>query len=262
VTLELVARDDGDDGEEPDTNTTDLDLLYAPAEGREGEELRGVLHEIAKRGHSRLSYAEVWDALDFTDEDPDDPDNVILLYTGRSHPKTDKVSTVLNPDHDNDSWNREHVWPKSHGFPSQGQLAHTDIHHLRPADVTCNSDRGNLDFDESEFAHPDCASWRDADSFEPRDAVKGDIARMLFYMDVRYAGADGVPDLALIDEDSNSGPLLGHLCTLLAWNGADPVDDLERGRHQRIVETQGNRNPFVDRPEFAATIWANACDVN
>jgi uncharacterized protein len=87
----------------------------------------------------------------------------------------------------------------------------------RPADVTCNSDRGSLDFDESEFAHAECASRRDADSFEPRDAVKGDVARMLFYMDVRYAGANGVPDLALIDEDSNSGPLLGHLCTLLAW---------------------------------------------
>jgi uncharacterized protein len=150
----------------------------------------------------------------------------------------------------------------SHGFPSQGQLAHTDIHHLRPADVTCNSDRGNLDFDESDFAHPDGASWRDGDSFEPRDAVKGDVARMLFYMDVRYAGADGMPDLALIDEDSNSGPLLGHLCTRLAWDSADPVDDLGRRRHQRIIEMQGNRNPFVHRPASAAAIWASACDVN
>jgi uncharacterized protein len=147
-------------------------------------------------------------------------------------------------------------------FPSEGQLAHSDIHHLCPADVTCNSDRGNLDFDESDIAHPECASRRDADSFEPRDADKGDIARMLFYMDVRYAGADGVPDLTLIDEDSNSGPLLGHLCTLLAWHEADPVDDLERRRHQRIVETQGNRNPFIDRPVFAAAICDTACGVN
>ena len=69
------------------------------------------------------------------------------------------------------------------------------------------------------------------------------MARMLFYMDVRYAGADGVPDLELIDADSNSGPLLGHLCTLLAWHEADPVDDFERRRHQRIVETQGKPQP-------------------
>jgi len=262
VSLDLTAEDGGDDDEQPDTDPTDLDLLYAPAEGLEGDELRGVLHEIAQQGHSRLSYAEVWGALDFTDEDPENPGNVILLYTGRSHPKTDKVSSVLNPNHDDDSWNREHVWPKSHGFPSAGQLAHTDIHHLRPTDVTCNSDRGSLDFDESDFERPDCASRRDADSFEPRDAVKGDVARMLFYMDVRYAGADGVPDLELIDEDSLSGPLLGHLCTLLAWHEVDPADDLERRRHQRIVETQGNRNPFIDRPAFAAAIWGAACGVN
>jgi endonuclease I/endonuclease/exonuclease/phosphatase family metal-dependent hydrolase len=254
----LVSLSLGEEHEEGD----DLDSLYAPAEGLKGDELRQVLHDIARRGHARLSYAEVWGALDFTDEDPDNPDNVILLYTGRSHPKADKVSSVLNPNHDNDSWNREHVWPKSHGFPSAGQLAYTDIHHLRPADVTCNSDRGSLDFDESEFERPDCASWRDADSFEPRDAVKGDIARMLFYMDVRYAGAEGVPDLELIDEDSHSGPQLGHLCTLLAWHAADPVDGLERRRHQRILEAQGNRNPFIDRPGFAAAIWGPACGVN
>ena len=85
---------------------------------------------------------------------------------------------------------------------------------------------------------------------------------MLFYMDVRYAGGDGVPDLALIDEDSRSGPLLGHLCTLLAWHEADPVDDLERRRHERIVEAQGNRNPFIDRPKFAVAIWDSPCGVN
>jgi endonuclease I len=71
-----------------------------------------------------------------------------------------------------------------------------------------------------------------------------------------------VPDLALIDDMSLSGPLLGHLCTLLTWNEADPVDDLERRPHTRIVEMQGNRNPFVDRPEFAAAIWGTACGVN
>ena len=54
---------------------------------------------------------------------------------------------------------------------------------------------------------------RNADSFEPRDAVKGDIARMLFYIDPRDAGDDGVPGLALLDDDGNSGPLLGCLCT-------------------------------------------------
>jgi endonuclease I len=81
-------------------------------------------------------------------------------------------------------------------------------------------------------------------------------------MDVRYACADSVPGLALVDDDTNSGPLLGHLWTLLAWNEADPVDNLERRRHQRIVEVQGNRNPFIDRPGFAIAMCGSACGVN
>jgi uncharacterized protein len=55
---------------------------------------------------------------------------------------------------------------------------------------------------------------------------------------------------------------LGHLCTLRSWHAADPVDDFERRRHQRIVQVQGNRNPFIDRPAFAAAIWSPACGEN
>ena len=145
---------------------------------------------------------------------------------------------MLNPAHDNDSWNREHVWPRSHGFPSEGQLAHSDIHHLRPADVTCNSDRGNLDFDESDVAHPECASRRDADSFEPRDAVKGDIARMLFYVDVRYAGADGVPDLTLIDADSATEQHEAEIANLNELLAAGAID---QETYARAVEDANDR---------------------
>ncbi|HSA82371.1 MAG TPA: hypothetical protein VLE23_16255 [Geminicoccaceae bacterium] len=58
--------------------------------------------EILLEKDGRLSYTEVWGALDFTDGDPANPNNVILLYTGRSHPKADKVSSTLNPNHNND----------------------------------------------------------------------------------------------------------------------------------------------------------------
>jgi len=73
---------------------------------------------------------------------------------------------------------------------------------------------------------------------------------------------DSVPDIELIDDDSRGGPTLGHLCTLLAWHAADQVNDLERRRHQRMVEVQGNRNPLIDRPGFAAAIWGSACGVD
>ncbi|MBD5020326.1 ribonuclease, partial [Xanthomonas citri pv. citri] len=91
-------------------------------------------------GHTMLSYSEVWNALKETDEDPRNPNNVILLYTNESRSKN------LNGGNVGD-WNREHVWAKSHGGFGTSKGPGTDIHHLRPADVQVNSARGNMDFD-------------------------------------------------------------------------------------------------------------------
>jgi endonuclease I len=194
--------------------------------------LRLALHDAAGRGHLPLTYDDVWDALDRTDEDPENPANVILLYTGRSHPKADKDSTALNPETPtNQSWNREHVWPRSHGLPDEDDLAHNDLHHLKPADRTVNSSRGNKDFDAGgEPHHEAVGNNADRDSFEPRDAVKGDIARMLFYMDVRYGGAPDGNDLELVDRTTDGErTTLGRLCTLLRWHDLDPVEPSSGG---------------------------------
>ena len=103
---------------------------------------------------------------------------------------------------------------------------------------------------------------RDSDSFEPRAAVKGDAARMIFYMAVRYAGQDGnMPDLYLVDDTSSStgSPKFGKLCTLVQWSKDDPVDSWERQRHEKVVEVQGNRNPFIDRPDFVEALYGADC---
>ena len=92
------------------------------------------------------------------------------------------------------------MWPKSHGFSASSLEAYTDIHHLRPTDISVNSSRGNLDFDNSDSPLSEAPANRvDSDSFEPRDAVKGDVARMVFYMDTRYEGSDATPDLRVVD---------------------------------------------------------------
>ena len=80
-------------------------------------------------------------------------------------------------------------------------------------------------------------------------------------MAVRYEGNDPyVPDLVLVDRITESGcPRFGKLCTLLRWNRDDPVDDWERDRHRRVVQIQGNRNPFIDQPDFAERIWRDKC---
>ena len=230
---------------------------YAPAQGLEGQALRAALHGII-RGHVRHTYSEVWEILEEADQDPANANNIIAFYTRRSIPKANRDQGGNTPDF----WNREHLWAKSHGFPGESQHAFTDAHHLRAADKSVNGDRGNLDFDEGGLAHNECGACRfDADSWDPGPTRRGDVARALLYMDLRYDGSDsGTPDLELVDRTTSIGERhLGHLCALLVWHEEDLVDDAERRRNDVIFRWQGNRNPFVDHPEWVQSIWASGC---
>ncbi|QYJ86963.1 endonuclease [Shewanella mesophila] len=246
------------DGSSGDNGDYVFATYYANAIGKSGSALKASLNQTIK-GHTRFSYSQVWDGLSYADEDPNNSNNVILLYTGRSEPKVNRAGLSSSLD----AWNREHVWAKSHGFPSSGQYAYTDLHHLRPADVTVNSSRGNKDFalGGSELSEAP-GNNTDSDSFEPRDEVKGDVARMVFYMDVRYEGNDssGTPDLSVVSGVTGNGePLLGDLCTLLSWHLQDPVSDWERRRNNRVFEWQKNRNPFIDNSSWAVDLYGASC---
>ncbi|MGO4890832.1 ExeM/NucH family extracellular endonuclease [Flavobacterium sp. W21_SRS_FM6] len=236
---------------------TEIDLNSGPSA------IKTALNSIISSEIKSLSYAEVWTALTYTDEDPANTDNVILWYTARSQAKSTNGSGAASSNPDN--WNREHSWPNSHGFASQSFEAYNDIHHLRATDISVNSSRSNLDFDNSDSPLAESPSSRiDSNSFEPRDDIKGDVARMMFYLDTRYegSGSDNTPDLVLVNRVTSSGePNLGKLCTLIAWNSADPVDASEQRRNDRIYELQGNRNPFIDNPAWVATLYpADSCD--
>ncbi|RYB92520.1 ribonuclease [Nocardioides glacieisoli] len=234
----------------PTSGTSPWDsTYYAPAVGKSGTALRTALHDIID-GHTKLSYDEVWTALKDTDQDPNNTANVIELYTGRSISKSSNGGSTGN-------WNREHVWAQSRGGFTTSAGPGTDLHHIRPEDVTVNSVRGNKDFDNGGTAVSGCTDcWTDSNSFEPRDAVKGDVARMLLYMAIRYEGGDGFNNLEMSSTVGTSSTLIGDLETLLAWNAADPVNTFEMRRNDRIhAQWQGNRNPFIDHPEWAAAIW-------
>jgi endonuclease I len=223
---------------------------YAAAAGKSGAALRAALHGII-RNQTTIPYSQVWTALQQTDQDPNNSANVVLIYSGRSQSKTSNGGNA-------DDWNREHTWPQSHGAFGTANGPGTDLHHLRPEDVTVNSTRGNKDFDTGGSAVSECPGcFTDADSFEPRDAVKGDVARMLMYMAIRYEGDDSWPDLELNDSVSNgSSPRTGRLSVLLRWHAADPPDANERRRNDLIFSNwQHNRNPFIDHPEYAQSIW-------
>ncbi|MFI7601376.1 endonuclease [Actinoplanes sp. NPDC049681] len=235
------------------TPTGSTDAYYAAAAGKSGASLKSALHGIISSGVTTLSYDAVWNALKVTDQDPANPTNVILLYSGISRSKD------LNGG-DTGDWNREHVWAKSHGGFGTVNGPGTDLHHLRPEDVHVNSERDNKDFDAGGAAVTDAPGNKtDSDSWEPRAAVKGDVARMIFYMAVRYEGGDGYPDLEVDDATTGgTAPRLGRVSVLLQWSAQDPPDAFEKRRNETIYTTyQHNRNPFVDHPEWAASIFAS-----
>lgn len=247
---------------------------YANLEKLDGEVLKKELHRRIKN-HKRFKYDEVYSLLGIIDQDPYDTVNVVLLYTARSVSRKHKdwggrYDYKLNGYTYQDSWNREHVWPKSFGFPNESDTAYTDLHHIRPADRTINTDRNNRSFDYGTIPYFDndgkikteCFTSNDW-TWEPPDFVKGDIARIIFYMAVRYEGyeKDGiiVHDLEIVDEiipKNSKDAKFGKLATLLEWHKHDPVDNWERRRNDIIYRKyQGNRNPFIDHPEFVDKIW-------
>ncbi|MCU7712135.1 MULTISPECIES: endonuclease [Priestia] len=251
VTSIITETGGTDPAPDPTEPTVPVEDYYRTAAEKTGNSLKTELHNIIDH-HTELSYSAVWEALKKTDEDPANANNVILLYTGRSQAKSTNGGGV-------DDWNREHVWAKSHGDFGTAMGPGTDLHHLRPTDVSVNSTRGNLDFDNGGTEHSEAlGNYFDSDSWEPRDEVKGDVARMLFYMAVRYEGdVSDEPDLELNNTVNNgTAPYHGKLSVLLQWNAQDPVDDRERRRNDIIYsDYQHNRNPFIDHPEWVNEIW-------
>jgi endonuclease I len=237
---------------------------YAGTEGLSGTALAVQLNSIID-GNLFLPYTsgstDVWDAMDVLDQDPNDPSKVIDVYSGDSLVLTNKCGSSCPLD----GWNREHTWSQSRGSFDTAPGPGTDLFHMRVSRGNTNSSRGNLDFDETVGGSvPGCPTvcTRDSDSFEPRESIKGDVARGLFYMDVRYNGdADdgfGV-DLRMWDQTGNSSSQLGKLSTLVAWSLADPPDDRERWRNDTIDSGyQHNRNPFIDHPEWVCSIWGSS----
>jgi endonuclease I len=241
-----------------------LSILMAVTALATDVELRARLHEQLRTGakvipHSSSSRFDTSDALAIIDALPGDTNTVRLIYSTATHP----ASTFGNAG----GWNREHLWPNSYGLDDV-EPAFSDLHNLRACDSNVNSARGNKLFDMSSAADgnlrnpahseaPLCTT--DANSWQPPADQRGDIARALFYMDVRYEGdVVGEPDLELIQDieriNSNAS-FMGRLSTLLLWNEQDPPDDSERARDAAVKAIQGNTNPFVAAPTLANRLW-------
>jgi len=245
------------------SHSYDYDVYYQNVESLSGELLHAELYGII-RNHTVVSYSSVWDHLREVDEDPLNNANVILFYMQRSQSENDTCGD--GNECTSQSWNREHVWPKSHGDfgTSMTKVAGTDLHSLRPVDNTVNSARSDKDFGNATNSHWECTECDSSTDFwEPSDVTKGDAARSVFYMDLRYNGFGNEPNLSLVNgttQPSSDDGLLGDLCTIYDWHISDPVNSYEINRNNEIFAIQGNRNPFIDNENFVQEIWGEVCE--
>lgn len=231
---------------------------YDSLEGLAGTALRQELQNIIAnpnlvRAHN---YGDIVDILKVADQNPLNSNQVWLMYVESPRAKLDYQTGSVGTG----KWNREHIYPQSRGgfsnatsevadginvwLPTSADdiaTGHADAHHLRAEDGPENTNRSNKDYGLTGYNGPNGnqGSW------------KGDVARALFYMAVRYNGLEVVngdlPDITVGQ--------IGDLASLLQWNQLDPTDDFEMNRNNYIYTWQYNRNPFIDYPNLADYIW-------
>lgn len=255
--------------------------------------LRSTLHDVID-DHVRFPYTDnstdTWDILNQADEDPNEPANIIDVYRNASY---EKISGGIG------AYNREHVWPNSYGFPDNNSdnYPFTDCHQLFLSDAGYNTSRSNKPYrycsgscDEKETlfndgrgggsgVYPGNSNWTDGSftqgTWETWGGRKGDVARAIFYADIRYEGdfhggtGASEPDLIVTDNESlidqsNTGEnedvaYMGMLTDLVAWHEADPPDSRELSRNNVVESYQGNRNPFIDHPEWVDCLFNDRC---
>ena len=239
---------------------------YNNASGKTGDELKFALHEIIK-DHTTISYGQIWNAFWSTDN----KDNGVVWDMYSDVPNgTPGYSYAINQDEcDSDGcddegccYNREHSWPQS--WFNEQETPRTDLHHIFPTDCFVNLKRSNFPFGEVGSATwtsqngsklgNNTTSGYSGKVFEPIDEYKGDFARALMYMSVRYYSEDDGWGTSDMTNKSDIEPWAIQL--LMRWNEQDPVSQKEINRNNVIYnDYQHNRNPFVDHPEYARRIW-------
>ncbi len=150
-------------------------------------------------------------------------------------------------------WNREHVWPKSLGGNNTSGGG-ADLHHIRPSDAVVNSTRGNKKYGEADGGKAVNGSnpatgylgGHYGTYFEPNDDVKGDVARICLYVLVRWGSNWGADSITEVFQSVD---------VLLEWCELDPVDTWEMGRNEVVQAIQGNRDVFIDYPEYAWILY-------
>ena len=230
----------------------------------DGIALKNELASKITSSHTNiLSYTDAREALKIVDLVPGQGNNVFLVYGFA--PELCPASTSNDNDHRRRDksdfgggatceWNREHTYPQSLGTPELGQSGPgADAHMLRACDVQRNGERGNKLFkDGSGNSHT-----INTDSWYAGDEWKGDMARIMMYMYLRYGDQCKPINVGYGNTVSNDTYMID---LFLDWNAEDPISEYEELRKNYMENTsnqygQGNRNPFIDNPYLATRIW-------
>lgn len=237
---------------------------YNAAQGLTGNALKTALHNIIKN-HNQVSYNGLWNAYKKTDIKPNG--KVWDMYSDVPSGTPPYQYTFVTDQCGNyavegDCYNREHTWPQSWFNSVSGPVS--DLFHIYPTDGKVNGERSNYPY--GNVASPmlitlnggklgNCTNLGySATAFEPIDEYKGDLARSFFYMSTRYYLEDATWSTSSATNKSIILPW--QMNVLLQWNQQDPVSSKEIARNDSVYyKFQNNRNPFIDNPQWADSIW-------
>lgn len=225
------------------------------------ETIESQLAQLIINTHTTLlpytsSNTDTWDAVRLTDEVTTDNTLVYLVYgfdNNDDNTDTDYTRAKSLSCHTSGCsglWNREHIFPKSLANPAlftSSPSAGTDVHNLRACDGDMNSSRSNrLYQDDTGNSHiTSLGNWY------PGDEWKGDVARTIMYMYLRY-GNQCLPNNVASSTNTYHQVMPD---VFLDWNVQDPVSQTELLRNEVLESLQGNRNPFIDNPYLATLLW-------
>ena len=205
---------------------------YSSCEGLTGSALKTQLGKFNKPKSPNYD----WSRYEAADEAIDDSTSILCLYTRHNIKKNAHVGSYSW-----DTWNREHVYPQGN-FPNSDK----DNHNIFACEGQINNTRGNKSFAKvggtpvSEFGHTtEC--YTNSSYFEPCDSAKGEVARACMYCTIYY----GYSLTQIFDS----------LETAILWHAQFPVTDREIRRNNVVYGLQGNRNPFIDHPSYANSIF-------
>ncbi|TMO79876.1 endonuclease I [Pseudoalteromonas sp. S3776] len=274
TTFELGSGSGGDTG--GGTNPTPTGY-YVTTQGLSGYALKTELYNIIKN-HSSQGYSAIWNFYDSSARDKyfENDNSILDMYSEKPNGSDSYTYTAVSDqcgtyNSEADCYNREHSFPKS-WFGGTVEPMNSDVHHIYATDGYVNSKRSNFPFGEvasATFTSTNGSKLGSAASslnyagtvFEPIDEFKGDFARAYFYMATRYENVIGswqnntTASTAVLNGTSNQVFEGWVVAMLLNWHNADPVSQMELDRNQAAFEFQGNRNPYIDHPEFVEMIW-------